>query len=172
MFKILESAILTSVEWALSDLSLLHISPTYLALWCYRIFHENLRIFCKLLRKIQEWRSSKIVEHQSKTHTHIHIHTYINIHTHTQGSFTLIESERESEFFFDLSCCYMWILNWILCETIWKRCISECLKTYPHQEKLAVKAKKMIKCQVKQMKASKKVFAFASSFPWCEWSFT
>ena len=37
------------------------------------------------------------------------------------GLFTLRKNERESDFFFDFCRCLMWILNWIVCEPIWKR---------------------------------------------------
>ena len=39
-----------------------------------------------------------------------------------KGLSTLKEGERESELFFDICRCWMWTLNWILCELIRKRC--------------------------------------------------
>ena len=39
-----------------------------------------------------------------------------------KGSFTLSESERKNDFFFDRGRWWIWTLNWILYEPIWKRC--------------------------------------------------
>ena len=42
--------------------------------------------------------------------------------TWVKGPFTLSESEHECNFFFDLCRCFIWTSNWILYQSIWKRC--------------------------------------------------